>query len=240
MLKYYLLLLNLNDFSQCFRIRHRRICEEPSKLLWNRWIQAKLRISFAAWIDSIGELHGCSSTAYTNCRGLPAYVWYKTIPITFVFEIVSFYAFLLDVIKGFDVKDSTTIRRPMKESKFKGFPENLKGLRVGIPREFHCQELSDEVVKAWSEVAVLMEGHGAIVSEVSLPHTAYSIACYSVLNPAEVASNMARYDGLRYGFRATGENLNSTESLYAANRSQAFNHIVRGRIFAGNYFLLKQ
>ena len=75
---------------------------------------------------------------------------------------------------------------------------------------------------------------------MSLPHTQHSIACYSVLNACEVASNMARYDGLRYGYRARGDHLNSVDSLYAASRSQAFNHIVRGRIFAGNYFLLRE
>lgn len=148
--------------------------------------------------------------------------------------------FHVDVIKGWDGKDSTTIQRPLKVSKFKNHSENLKGLRVGIPKEFHCTELSNEVLIAWSEIAVLLEQHGAVVTEVSLPHTAYSIACYSVLNPCEVASNMARYDGLRYGYRAAGENLNSTESLFAASRSQALNDIVRGRIFAGNFFLSKQ
>ena len=75
---------------------------------------------------------------------------------------------------------------------------------------------------------------------MSLPHTAFSIACYSVLNPCEVASNMARYDGLRYGHRAAGKDLKSTLSLYATTRSQALNEIVRGRILAGNYFLLKE
>lgn len=139
--------------------------------------------------------------------------------------------------------------------------EDLAGLCIGIPKEFHCPGLSQEVVQAWNDVADILEKKGArviqvsfsafnvimvnlcqtyLLPQVSLPHTSYSIACYSVLNPCEVASNMARYDGLRYGYRATGENLNSVDSLYAATRSQAFNHIVRGRIFAGNYFLLKE
>ena len=76
--------------------------------------------------------------------------------------------------------------------------------------------------------------------QVSLPHTKYSIVCYSVLNSCEVASNMARYDGLRYGHRSTKRGLDSTEALYAQTRHEGFNSVVRGRILAGNYFLLKK
>lgn len=74
--------------------------------------------------------------------------------------------------------------------------------------------------------------------QVSLPHTQYSIVCYSVLNQCEVASNMARYDGIEFGFRAD-EN-RSTEELYAASRSAGFNEVVRSRVIAGNYFLLSR
>ncbi|KAK4018833.1 hypothetical protein OUZ56_000873 [Daphnia magna] len=145
-----------------------------------------------------------------------------------------------DIIKGWDPKDSTTLQRPLNKSKLKRTSAKLSKLCVGIPKEFHCPGLSSEVSDAWRDVMDLLENCGIRVVQVSLPHTSYSIACYSVLNPCEVASNMARYDGLRYGYRATGKNLNSTESLYAATRSQALNQIVRGRILAGNYFLLKE
>lgn len=144
-----------------------------------------------------------------------------------------------------------------------------KNIRIGIPKEFHCEGMSDEVIECWKRTADLLEKEGAQVREVrfeisprnldihcisifnlqsstknswfqvSLPHTKYSIACYSVLNPCEVASNMARYDGLRYGHRALNPRLNSTESLYAQTRHEGFNVVVRGRILAGNYFLLK-
>jgi aspartyl-tRNA(Asn)/glutamyl-tRNA(Gln) amidotransferase subunit A len=76
-----------------------------------------------------------------------------------------------------------------------------------------------------------------IMCQVSLPHTKYSIVVYSVLNACEVASNMARYDGLRYGHRSSGV---STEALYARSRHEGFNSVVRGRILAGNYFLLRK
>lgn len=74
------------------------------------------------------------------------------------------------------------------------------------------------------------------VFQVSLPHTEYSIVCYSILNQCEVASNMARYDGIEYGYRA--EEYSSTEKLYATSRSIGFNEVVRNRILTGNYFLL--
>lgn len=116
----------------------------------------------------------------------------------------------------------------------------MKGFTVGIPKEYHCAGLSSEMIHVWNRVADLLANNGAHVTQVSLPHTEYSIACYSVLNPCEVASNMARYDGLRYGYRAKGDGTNTLNSMYAATRSQAFNEIVRGRILAGNYFLLKE
>jgi len=146
---------------------------------------------------------------------------------------------IFDTIKGCDVKDPTTIPRHISKSKVKS-ADHLRGLTVGIPKEYHCSGLSSEMVAVWDRVADLLANNGANVIQVSLPHTEYSIACYSVLNPCEVASNMARYDGLRYGYRAQGDGTDTLNSLYAATRSQAFNETVRGRILAGNYFLLKE
>jgi len=146
---------------------------------------------------------------------------------------------IYDIIKGYDLKDPTTVKQQVSKSKVKCL-DNLEGLTVGIPKEYHCSGLSSEMLCVWNGVADLLANNGAQVIQVSLPHTEYSIACYSVLNPCEVASNMARYDGLRYGYRATGDGTDTLNSLYAATRSQAFNEIVRGRILAGNYFLLKE
>ena len=111
-------------------------------------------------------------------------------------------------------------------------------IKVGIPKEYLCEGMSDEVIQTWSEVADLLENSDIKVGTASLPHTPYSISCYQVLNPCEVASNMARYDGLEYGLRT--ENNESTESLYANVRHHGFNDVVRGRILAGNYFLLRR
>ncbi|XP_021936916.1 glutamyl-tRNA(Gln) amidotransferase subunit A, mitochondrial isoform X2 [Zootermopsis nevadensis] len=144
---------------------------------------------------------------------------------------------LLNVLAGYDPLDSTTIRDdfiPLDLSQ----DIDISKMRIGIPQEYHCPGISDEVLETWSEVADILEKAGAEVVSVSMPHTPSSIACYSVLNQCEVASNMARYDGIEFGLR-TAEN-RSTEELYASTRSQGFNEIVRGRILAGNYFLLQR
>ena len=139
-----------------------------------------------------------------------------------------------NVLKGCDVKDSTSLDDDVKEPQTK----DLKDIVVGIPQEYFCEGMSAEVTQAWSDVADLFEAHNIRVKPVSLPHTKYSITCYNVLNPCEVASNMARYDGLEYGLRT--ENDVSTEALFADVRHHGFNDVVRGRILAGNYFLLRE
>ncbi|XP_072408786.1 glutamyl-tRNA(Gln) amidotransferase subunit A, mitochondrial [Chiloscyllium punctatum] len=144
---------------------------------------------------------------------------------------------VLGTLAGHDPKDSTTIQDPFEPFEL---PDEIdvRNLSVGIPKEYHAPGLSSEVLKTWIKAADLFENAGARVFEVSLPHTQYSIVCYHVLCTTEVASNMARFDGLEYGHRSEIES--STEALYAATRHEGFNDAVRGRILAGNYFLLKQ
>lgn len=146
-------------------------------------------------------------------------------------------AIVLGVLAGHDPKDSTTV-----QDQFQSFelPEEIdvSKLCIGIPREYHASGLSRETVALWSRAADLFEAAGAKVIEVSLPHTGYSIVCYHVLCNSEVASNMARFDGLEYGHRCEIDY--STEALYAASRREGFNDVVRGRILSGNYFLLKE
>ncbi|XP_054261146.1 glutamyl-tRNA(Gln) amidotransferase subunit A, mitochondrial-like [Macrosteles quadrilineatus] len=149
---------------------------------------------------------------------------------------VSDAANVLNVISGCDPLDSTTVTEESPQVVL-GDQLNLCGLTVGIPREYHCPGLHPEVLQAWTEVAQLLEEGGANVKQVSMPHTDLSIVCYSVLNQCEVASNMARYDGLQYGHRA--DTNVSTEQLFADTRSQALGLVVRSRILTGNYFLLK-
>ncbi|XP_045198095.2 LOW QUALITY PROTEIN: glutamyl-tRNA(Gln) amidotransferase subunit A, mitochondrial-like [Mercenaria mercenaria] len=144
---------------------------------------------------------------------------------------------ILNSLAGHDNNDSTTVTDDFVPSYLEETP-SVKGLHVGIPKEYNAPGLSDEVKSAWSGVADMLENAGAHVTQVSMPYTQYSITTYSILCACEVASNMARYDGIEFGHRA--ENDVSTEALYAQSRHEGFNDVVRGRIFAGNYFLLRE
>ncbi|KAG7510544.1 glutamyl-tRNA(Gln) amidotransferase subunit A, mitochondrial [Solea senegalensis] len=150
---------------------------------------------------------------------------------------VSDTAIVLGILQGLDVRDSTTIPAPPSLTEL---PEDfdVKNLRVGVPKEYHAPGLSVETQAQWCRVADMFERAGARVEQVSLPHTQFSIVCYHVLCHAEVASNMARFDGLEYGHRS--EVNSSTEAMYASTRHEGFNDVVRGRILSGNYFLLKK
>ncbi|XP_029801075.1 glutamyl-tRNA(Gln) amidotransferase subunit A, mitochondrial isoform X2 [Suricata suricatta] len=141
------------------------------------------------------------------------------------------------MLAGHDPKDSTTIQDPGKPFMLSSLTDVSK-LCIGIPKEYLVPELSSEVRSFWSKAANLFESEGAKVIEVSLPHTSHSIVCYHVLCTSEVASNMARFDGLEYGHRCDIDV--STEAMYAATRREGFNDVVRGRILAGNFFLLKE
>ncbi|XP_034163952.2 glutamyl-tRNA(Gln) amidotransferase subunit A, mitochondrial [Pangasianodon hypophthalmus] len=147
-------------------------------------------------------------------------------------------AIALNVLQGRDEKDSTTVQAP--DSHPAALPQefDVRDLCVGVPKEYHAPGLSSETLSQWTRVAAMFERAGARVCEVSLPHTQYSIVCYHVLCCCEVASNMARFDGLQYGHRSAVES--STEALYATTRHEGFNDVVRRRILSGNYFLLKQ
>uniref|UniRef100_A0A493TQX6 Glutamyl-tRNA(Gln) amidotransferase subunit A, mitochondrial n=1 Tax=Anas platyrhynchos platyrhynchos TaxID=8840 RepID=A0A493TQX6_ANAPP len=157
-------------------------------------------------------------------------------------------AVVLGSLAGHDPKDSTTIQDAFQPFELPNMPDVSK-LCIGIPKlssvatdnpkqEYNAPGLSSEILAVWSKAADLFKNAGAKVIEVSLPHTPYSIVCYHVLCTAEVASNMARFDGLEYGHRSDVNE--STESMYAATRQEGFNDVVRGRILSGNYFLLKQ
>jgi aspartyl-tRNA(Asn)/glutamyl-tRNA(Gln) amidotransferase subunit A len=144
---------------------------------------------------------------------------------------------IFNTIAGHDDLDSTTIKRQFKpvelSEKF-----GLKNLRIGIPREYHCEGLLNETLDAWRMVADYLKDNGAIVKEISMPYTSASIFVYTILNQCEVSSNMARYDGIEYGHRADDES--SMENLYGKSRAEGFNDVVKNRIFSGNYFILRK
>ncbi|XP_071580985.1 glutamyl-tRNA(Gln) amidotransferase subunit A, mitochondrial [Temnothorax nylanderi] len=144
---------------------------------------------------------------------------------------------ILNAIAGPDQADPTTVQReyvPINLSE----TIDISNLRIGIPKEYGVQGISEEIEGCWAKVSHLLEGAGASVVPVSLPHTDYSIVCYSVLNRCDVASNLACYDGIEYGHRA--DEWGSAHELYKRTRSEGFNDVVKGRILVGNYFLLAE
>lgn len=146
-------------------------------------------------------------------------------------------ALVLNAISGPDALDSTTltsVSHPIS------IPEHIdmKRFRIGIPKEYHCDGLSPEVLETWKKVADVLEQGGATVRSTSLPNTAASIFVYTILNQCEVASNMSRYDGIEFGHRSDEET--STEQLYAKSREEGFNSVVKNRILSGNYYLLRR
>ncbi|CAJ0602630.1 unnamed protein product [Cylicocyclus nassatus] len=139
----------------------------------------------------------------------------------------------LDKMAGIDKNDATSVEAPPSEK-----CTTLSRLRIGVPKEYHNEFLSEDAYKVWNHAANLLKKQGAEVVQVSLPHTRYSLVCYQVLSAADIASNMSRYDSIEYGHRSGNEK--STFDLYASSRNEAFNVVVKRRIFAGNYFLMRE
>lgn len=143
---------------------------------------------------------------------------------------------VLNAIGGPDSLDPTCVTKPFSPIQLND-DISVKNIQIGIPKEYHCNNLSPDVLQTWIKVADLLEDAGANVNEISLPNTASSIFVYTILNQCEVNSNKARYDGIEYGYRT--KEWNSTEQFFANNRQFGFNKVVKNRILSGNYFLLK-
>ena len=143
-------------------------------------------------------------------------------------------AILLNAIAGHDPRDSTSF--PEKCPDFTSFLHNgIKGLRLGVPKEYLGQGLSSEVAAAVENVLALFRENGAEVREISLPHTEYAVAAYYIIAPAEASSNLMRYDGVKYGFRA--REYGDLLEMYRESRSQGFGPEVKRRIMLGTYSL---
>ena len=143
-------------------------------------------------------------------------------------------AIMMEAIAGYDPKDSTSV--PKEVPKYtKALTGQVKGLRIGLPKEYFIEGIDPEVEQAVKQSARLLEKLGAELVSVSLPHTEYSIACYYIIAPAEASSNLARYDGVKYGLRVpeSGSILN----MYKATRDQGFGAEVKRRILIGAYTL---
>jgi aspartyl-tRNA(Asn)/glutamyl-tRNA(Gln) amidotransferase subunit A len=142
-------------------------------------------------------------------------------------------AILLQAIAGHDPKDSTSVPTPVPDYQ-EMLGQEIKGLKIGVPREFFGVGLDPEVAAAVQEALQTLAGLGAEIVELSLPHSEYAVAAYYILAVAEASSNLARYDGVKYGFRAEGQNL---LNMYAQTRAQGFGAEVRRRIMLGTYTL---
>ncbi|WP_187336517.1 Asp-tRNA(Asn)/Glu-tRNA(Gln) amidotransferase subunit GatA [Novosphingopyxis iocasae] len=144
-------------------------------------------------------------------------------------------AIMLGAMAGFDPKDSTSLNEPVPD--WAGaLSGDLKGLKVGIPKEYRVEGMDGEIDGLWREGAKRLEDAGAEVVEISLPHTKYALPAYYIVAPAEASSNLARYDGVRYGLRDLPEGADLQE-MYAATRAAGFGAEVKRRIMIGTYVL---
>lgn len=143
-------------------------------------------------------------------------------------------ALVLSHICGYDRRDSTSVE--MEAPSFEdGLEGGIKGLRIGVPSEYFDGQLEPEVKERVTQAIKELEGLGAECREVSLPHTKYALSTYYIISSAEVSSNMARYDGIRYGYRA--DDFKDLEELFVKSRSQGLGEEVKKRIIMGTYFL---
>ena len=142
-------------------------------------------------------------------------------------------AALLQVIAGHDVMDSTSIPQPVPDYvSYTG--RDVQGLRIGIPQEYFIEGMEPDVRKTVEDAIRVFERNGAAVVPISLPHTDYAVATYYVICTAEASSNLARYDGVKYGFRAPGKDI---IEMYKKTRSAGFGKEVKRRIILGTYVL---
>ena len=143
-------------------------------------------------------------------------------------------AILLQAMAGFDAKDSTSLELPVPQWEEK-LSSNLKGKRVGIPKEYRIDGVPAEINALWDQGIEWLRDAGATPVEISLPHTKYALPTYYIIAPAEASSNLARYDGVRYGLREMG--VKSLDDMYEATRAAGFGAEVTRRIMIGTYVL---
>jgi len=142
-------------------------------------------------------------------------------------------AIVMNVIAGYDKMDSTSVKRE-KENYLDGLKNDIKGLKIGVPKEY-LEGLEGNVKSQMEQVIKTFENLGAEVEMMSLPHSEYGLETYYILAPSEASSNLARFDGIRYGNRAS--DYNNTEELFVKTRSEGFGEEVKRRIMMGTYCL---
>ncbi|MET0179059.1 MAG: Asp-tRNA(Asn)/Glu-tRNA(Gln) amidotransferase subunit GatA, partial [Novosphingobium sp.] len=144
-------------------------------------------------------------------------------------------AIVLAAMAGFDPKDATSLDLPVPEWEA-GLSADLTGKRVGIPREYRLDGMDADVAKSWDDGIAWLKDAGAEIVEISLPHTKYALPAYYIIAPAEASSNLARYDGVRYGLRDLPQG-SGLQDMYAATRAAGFGDEVKRRILIGTYVL---
>src|SRR6476660_604661 len=142
-------------------------------------------------------------------------------------------AMLLRSMAGHDPKDTTSVDIAVPDYEA-AIGKSVKGIRIGIPKEYRLDGMPAEIEKLWSEGAAWLKAAGAELVEVSLPHTKYALPAYYIVAPAEASSNLARYDGVRYGLREQGKNI---IEQYENTRAEGFGAEVRRRVMIGTYVL---
>ncbi|MEM1133703.1 MAG: Asp-tRNA(Asn)/Glu-tRNA(Gln) amidotransferase subunit GatA [Pseudomonadota bacterium] len=144
-------------------------------------------------------------------------------------------AIMLEAMAGYDPKDSTSLNAPVPNWEA-GLNADLKGKRVGIPKEYRIDGTPAEINALWDQGAAWLKDAGAEIVEVSLPHTKYALPAYYIIAPAEASSNLARYDGVRYGHRELPDGA-GLQDMYAETREAGFGAEVKRRIMIGTYVL---
>ena len=144
-------------------------------------------------------------------------------------------AIMLEAMAGFDPKDSTSLALPVPAWEA-GLNSDLKGKRIGIPKEYRLDGIDEDIAKMWDNGISWLKDAGAEIVDISLPHTQYALPAYYIIAPAEASSNLARYDGVRFGLRDLPEGA-GLQDMYAATRAAGFGEEVRRRIMIGTYVL---
>ena len=144
-------------------------------------------------------------------------------------------AILLQAISGYDEKDSTSVNIEVPDYLKNLKNDCLKGLKIGVPKEYFIEGINEEVKNCIENTLKILEKEGAEIIEISLPHTDYAVATYYIIAPAEASSNLARYDGVKFGFRA--EKYEDLLDMYKKTRAEGFGDEVKRRIMIGTYAL---
>jgi aspartyl-tRNA(Asn)/glutamyl-tRNA(Gln) amidotransferase subunit A len=140
---------------------------------------------------------------------------------------------MFEIMSSYDTKDSTSVEFK-RENYLNNLNDNIKGKKIGIPKEYRVDGMPKEIDELWEKGIKIIKENGGQIVEISLPNTNYALPTYYIVAPAEASSNLARYDGVKYGFRSKGENL---IDMYEKTRSEGFGDEVKRRIMIGTYVL---